>query len=126
MYNKQIIKQVNVDCYGCCGDLNNAELLIKIIEDAALKTGARVIGKSVQSYPLHGLTAVVFLAESHILVSTYPEIKYAVLEVFMCGETLSPEECAKIIIDFLKPREVVNSHIVHMISKNAPQESTSE
>jgi len=32
-----------------------------------------------------GVTGVVLLAESHISIHTWPELKYAAVDIFMCG-----------------------------------------
>lgn len=90
------------------------------MQTATIDTSAKVIGKSAISYPIHGITAVVFLAESHILVSTYPEIEYAVLEVFMCNEKVSPDNCANQIMKFLKPEKTLKTTMNHTISRECP------
>jgi len=116
------IRQVNIDCYGCEGNLDDKDGLLQIMQESAIKTGAKVIGKSAINYPVHGITAVVFLAESHILVSTYPEIGYSVLEVFMCNEKVSPDDCAEQIIKFLKPDKTIKNVINHAISSECPRD----
>lgn len=115
---KEKIKQINIDCYRCKGNLQNGDTLVRAITDAAILTGAKVIGKTVKVYPIQGITAVVFLAESHILISTYPEIGYAVLEIFMCNENLSPEDCAELIMAYLQPEKRICFEMTHVIGKN--------
>ena len=34
-----------------------------------------------------GVTGVIILAESHISIHTWPEEKYAAIDIFMCGDT---------------------------------------
>jgi len=111
------IKQLNLDCCGCTGPLNNAKGLIEIMKNSARAAGAKVIGSKVQNYPKYGLTAIVFLAESHILVSTYPEINYAVVEVFMCNNQMNPAECGRLIAKYLKSARIVSNEFFHSISK---------
>lgn len=104
------IKQLNVDCYGCQVDLNDTKEIVRQMRASAKNVGAKILGTSVKNYPVHGLTAVVFLAESHILVSTYPEFGYVVVEIFMCNDKISPEKCWEGIKKYLKPR-IIRKHI---------------
>ncbi len=114
------IKQLNVDCYGCRADLNDTKEIIRQMETSAKKAGAKILGTSAKNYPVHGLTAVVFLAESHIIVSAYPEFGYAVVEIFMCDDKMSPEKCWKEIKKYLKPRIIRKHEWYHYIA-SSPQ-----
>jgi len=118
------IKQLNLDCYGCRGPLDDGEELTSVMENAAASVGATVIGKSVQAYPEYGLTAVVFLAESHILVSTYPEFKYYVVEIFMCNPGQDPASCGNYVLGYLKPDASKSTEFFHEIGAS-PQRSRS-
>lgn len=111
------IKQINMDCYKCRGPLNNSSELIEIMHDAAVSAGAKVIGHNVQSYPVYGLTAVVFLAESHVLVSTYPEHEFSVVEVFMCNTYQDPYTCANQILRYIKPTTIETTEFSHDVGE---------
>ena len=58
--------------------------------------GAKISGATVLSDHFHhfgegfGITGVIVLAESHISIHTWPEKKYAAVDIFMCG-TCDPE-----------------------------------
>ena len=112
------IKQLNIDCYGCRADLNDAKELIRQMRVGAKKAGAKILGTSTQNYPVYGLTAVVFLAESHVIVSTYPEFHYVVVEIFMCNDKISPEKCWKEIKKYLKPRVIRKHEWYHYIASS--------
>ena len=111
------IKQINMDCYGCRGPLNNGEELVDVMQNAAVSSGAKVIGRNVQSYPVYGLTAVVFLAESHVLVSTYPEHNFSVVEVFMCNSDQDPYTCGNQILRYTKPTIIKTTEFSHDIGE---------
>lgn len=116
------VKQLNVDCYGCRADLNNTKEIIRQIEKSVKKAGAKILGISAKNYPIHGLTAVVFLAESHILVSTYPEFGYTVVEIFMCNDKISPEKCWGEIKKYLRP-SVIRKHMWYHYIASSPREA---
>ena len=58
-----------------------------------LKKCAEVAGATLLHIHLHpvtssgGVSGVAVLAESHISIHSWPEVGYAALDVFMCGET---------------------------------------
>lgn len=66
-------------------DLNNAQLLHDMAVLAARANGATVVGEVRQSYAPQGVTVVIFLEESHIIVTTYPEHGIYFVDVFACG-----------------------------------------
>ena len=60
----------------------------------AQAVGATEVGRAECRYVPHGVTTVLFLAESHILVSTWPEHKSALVDVLLCNDTMDPEVVA--------------------------------
>ncbi len=115
MNSHEAITQLNIDCYGCKGDLNDKDRIIQIAERAATQAGAIVLGKSSVSYPGRGITAVIFLAESHILVSTYPEYRYAIVEIFMCNSHTDHRKCWSCLYDYLQPAKISINQEIHRI-----------
>ena len=115
MNSNEAILQLNIDCYGCKCDLNNKDRIVQIAEQAAKQVGATVLGKSSVSYPGRGITAVIFLAESHILVSTYPEYQYAIVEIFMCNSQADHRECWGCLYDYLQPERISVNQDVHYV-----------
>lgn len=53
----------------------------------------------------NGLSGVVIIAESHISIHTWPEFKYAAIDIFMCG-TIDPGPAVQVIKALLKPRQL--------------------
>jgi len=115
MNSHEAISQLNIDCYGCKGDLNNNDRIVQMAERAAKQVGATVLGKGSVSYPGRGITAVIFLAESHILVSTYPEYQYAIVEIFMCNSQADHRECWGCLYEYLQPERISVNRDVHYV-----------
>lgn len=55
--------------------------------------------------PNGGVSGVAVLAESHISIHSWPERKYAALDIFMCGKA-RPERCIEVLLDAFAPRRV--------------------
>lgn len=77
--------------------LNDAKLIEDMMVSCAVDAGATVLHAHTHVFsPSGGVSGVVVLAESHISIHTWPEINYAALDVFMCGDT-KPELAIDII-----------------------------
>lgn len=97
------IRQLLVDAQGCAGPLDDPEALAAAIEAAAEAVGATVVAAANARYVPHGVTAVVVLAESHIVVSTWPEHRLALVDVLLCNDAMDPEVAWARIARVLRP-----------------------
>ena len=85
------------------------------IEQALLRSaaacGAKVLGINLHSFgEKSGVTGVALLAESHISIHTWPETKFAALDVFMCG-TCDPHRALPVLREFFSPEQMKVSEI---------------
>lgn len=77
----------------------------------ALERTAEECGASVLETHLHpfeengGVTGVVLLAESHITIHTWPEHRYAAVDVFLCGHC-TPEDGIPVLEEAFRPDTV--------------------
>jgi S-adenosylmethionine decarboxylase len=91
------------DCRGSLGVKDVEDLLRK----AAREGRAKVL--SVHAHEFGGgggIAAVAILAESHISVHTWPEYRYAAIDVFMCGPEAAPELALQAIVEGMGALEV--------------------
>ena len=82
--------------------LNDLDFLRQCIYQAATECGATVVGESFYRFSPQGVSGVVNIAESHISIHTWPEYSYAAVDIFTCGESVKPEEAAKLIMERLQ------------------------
>jgi len=54
-----------------------------------------------------GVSVIALVVESHIALHTWPEHRYATVDVYTCGANSDPFKAFKIIVDELKPSRVV-------------------
>lgn len=78
------------DFHGCTADLNDPGFLMRVLEDACKKANATIVEKTQHHFSPYGVTAVIVIAESHLAVHTWPEYKYAAVDVFTCGDSVRP------------------------------------
>ncbi len=81
--------------------LNDLDLLKRYLNEAAVQSGATVVGESFYHFSPHGVSGVINIAESHISIHTWPEFKYAAVDVFTCGDDVDPEKAARLITEKL-------------------------
>jgi S-adenosylmethionine decarboxylase len=81
--------------------LDDLDFLKDCLNEAAIQCGATVVGESFYHFSPYGVSGVVNIAESHIAIHTWPEHKYAAVDVFTCGNNVDPEKAAKLIIEKL-------------------------
>ncbi len=94
------------DVWGAHG-LTDLGLLEAVLTNAALASGATILGAKFHVFPGGGITGVVTLAESHISIHTWPEKNFMALDIFMCGDC-DPRKAYDVIKTELNPeREVM-------------------
>ena len=94
-----------IDFWGA-SHLDDIEYIELALNNAALACGATVLAIHLHSFGQNaGVTGVAMLAESHISIHTWPEIEYAALDVFMCGNN-NPHLALPVLDNYFKPREV--------------------
>jgi S-adenosylmethionine decarboxylase len=106
-----LVKHLLVDAKGCTGPLNDAEALLALSKTAAGAVGATEMGDARACYVPHGVTTVLFLAESHILVSTWPEFGTALVDILICDPEMSPMDVWDQMARLLCPEAVEMHHV---------------
>ena len=57
---------------------------------AATVSGATVIESTFHPFAPQGVSGVVIVKESHLTIHTWPELNYAAVDIFTCGNTANP------------------------------------
>jgi len=75
-----------VDYWDCDGGiLNDEPKLMRLLTKAANAAGATVISSHSHCFEHQGITAIAILSESHISIHTWPEARYAGVDLYTCG-----------------------------------------
>jgi S-adenosylmethionine decarboxylase proenzyme len=76
-----------LDLFECRAEaLNDAELLRRLLCEAASQAGAHVVAEVFHPFSPHGVSGVLAIEESHLSVHTWPEEGYAALDFYTCGD----------------------------------------
>ncbi len=78
--------------------LNDENFIKTIVISAAEIAGATLLQMIIHSFEPKGVTGLALLAESHISIHTWPESKYAAVDVFTCGEQTVPEKACQYLV----------------------------
>ncbi|MGH3814126.1 MAG: S-adenosylmethionine decarboxylase family protein, partial [Pseudonocardiaceae bacterium] len=76
--------------------------------------GATVLGELSVLFQPHGITCVLVLAESHLIVSTWPEHQLAHIDLFTCRADIDPEHALEPIIDTFGDPKVHRQRIMRV------------
>lgn len=73
-------------------EFDNEETLSVLLLESAKAANATVLNSHTYKFDPHGISGLLFLAESHISVHVFPEHKYVAFDAYTCGDTTSPEK----------------------------------
>jgi len=81
--------------------LNDINKVQDIMINAALEAGAEVREVVFHKFSPQGVSGVVVISESHLAIHTWPELGYAAVDVFTCGEQVNPwDACHYMAVEF--------------------------
>ena len=87
-----------LELYQCnMAKLNDEAFVRTIITTSAKVAEAKLINLITHSFRPQGVTGLALLAESHISIHTWPEVAYAAIDVFTCGDHTMPEKACKFL-----------------------------
>lgn len=89
-----------VEASGCNPKvIGSVEKVQGILVKAAEISGAKVWSISVSKFPPSGVSGVVVISESHISTHTWPEMRYAALDIYTCGSHVDPEKAVVFAVE---------------------------
>ncbi len=99
-------KHVFGSLYGIPPEIaDNEQLVRQAVLDAVKAANATLI--EIMSWKIGGhkggVSVIALVNESHIVVHTWTEYRYATVDAYTCGEHTKPEKAFEVIVERLKP-----------------------
>jgi S-adenosylmethionine decarboxylase len=96
------------ELYGCDpASLRDLEGIVETVRRAAKEAGATIVGDFANKYDKgEGVSYILVVKESHISVHTWPELGYAAVDIYTCGEHVDPWRAFDVIAESLNPKTV--------------------
>lgn len=89
--------------------------LLGAMRAAVRRLGATVLGELSVLFQPHGITCVLVLAESHLIVSTWPEHRLAHIDLFTCRADTDPEDALEPVINAFGDPEVRGQRVTRVM-----------
>ena len=88
---KSLGRHILVEFHGCSAEiLNDVPRIEQDMNAAATKSGATIISSIFHHFSPFGVSGVVVIQESHLAIHTWPEYRYAAVDLFTCGDSVNP------------------------------------
>ena len=85
--NDALGRHILLELYDCpLHLLSDIEGLERALRTAAEAMGACVVTSNFHQFSPYGVSGVVIIQESHLTIHTWPEHRYAAIDIFTCGE----------------------------------------
>jgi S-adenosylmethionine decarboxylase len=81
--------------------INSLDTVKATMVEAAKRAQATIVDVVFHEFNPFGISGVVVIAESHLAIHTWPEYRYAAVDVFSCGDVLQPQVAADYLVEQL-------------------------
>ncbi len=92
--------------------LDDYELLAELMEKAMYLAGANVLHIIGEKFQPQGVTLLALLSESHSSIHTWPELGYAAIDLYTCGNTTNTQKAADFLIEECKATIINKKELV--------------
>ena len=100
-------KHYLVDFIGCDPDtISVLDITREIFLRAAKESKATIVGQSFHQFEPIGVSGVLLIAESHFSIHTWPEDRFAGVDIFTCGDEMDPDRAIEVLTEGLRAKEV--------------------
>lgn len=98
-----IIEMYNADIKA----LSSAEIVKDIFLEAAKESRSTVLWSYFHPFEPQGVSGVVVIAESHFTIHTWPEHRYAAIDIFVCSEDVLVSKAIEVFKTRFKTNDII-------------------
>ena len=85
-------RHVLLELYDCDAEvLKDLEKVRAEMVEAARRAQATIVTVTFHEFNPFGISGVVVISTSHLSIHTWPEYRYAAVDIFSCGEVVQPQ-----------------------------------
>jgi S-adenosylmethionine decarboxylase len=85
-------RHVLLELYDCDAEvLKDLEKVREEMVEAARRAQATIVTVTFHEFNPFGISGVVVISTSHLSIHTWPEHRYAAVDIFSCGEVMQPQ-----------------------------------
>jgi len=89
-----------LELFDCDSDaITSLEVVKGALVEAAKRAQATIVDVVFHEFNPFGISGVVVIAESHLSIHTWPEYRYAAVDIFSCGDVLQPSVAANYLVE---------------------------
>lgn len=92
--------------------LNSVETIEDGLREAVAAIDGTLLDVRVYAFPVHGVTGVAVIAESHIAIHTWPEYGYAAVDIFTCNLSSDLRAGVDALARRLQPGRVITTEVM--------------
>lgn len=101
-----VVHRIAVIARDCRGDLMSGEGLSSAARRAAADSGLTLVAEATFAYVPHGLSVALLLAQSHLVISTWPEHRTATVDLAVCADQQAAQAVWSELDRYLQPTTV--------------------
>lgn len=94
-----------IELYGCDPTTLEHEAFVRrAMEDAARRSEATIVTSSFHEFKPYGVSGAVIIQESHYTVHTWPEHRYAAVDLFYCSDSVLVARAVEALREHFRPQ----------------------
>lgn len=89
-----------------CQNLDSVQVVEQALREMVDALHVGLLDLKVYPFSPVGVTGVAIVSESHLIIHTWPELGYAAVDVFTCGERRDPEVAVPVLRKHFVPERI--------------------
>jgi S-adenosylmethionine decarboxylase len=102
---KSVGRHLVLELWGC-SNLNSTSAVERALLEIVDALDLTLLSMNVHPFSPVGVTGVAIVSESHVVIHTWPELGYAAVDVFTCGEQRNPEDAVPVLREHFAPHRI--------------------
>ncbi len=101
-----------IELYNCSAKiLDDVKIIERALNYSADLAEATIISSNFHKFSPQGVSGVVVIAESHLSIHTWPELRYAALDLYTCNLNMNIDKALEYIQQVFQPREMIIKYL---------------